>query len=652
MSQTKLEKLFEPGKIGGLELANRIVMLAVTTRYDYDSIQRLVDFYAARAAGGAGLITIGALQTLFPGRRTGTGKLNLYNDADVTPLAELVKAIHAQGGKAAAQLATYGYWSKKGLEGTAEDVGPSTVTLPRENVHPLFSLAEYLPRERALEAEEIGLIQEAVGQAALRAKEAGFDALELQCIGGNILHRFTNPFTNTRGDQYGGSLENRTRMITETMARIKAKVGPDFPLICRIAGFDPVPWGLGLEDWQKMAALIERAGGHALNIYPKWFESREPLPQMSVPRNVFVHLAEGIKKAVDIPVITAVRISDPLDAEGILARGQADFVGMARPLVADPDLPAKAEAGRLEDVRLCTACCRCYDDVAAEKFMSCAVNAQAGKEARSVIRKAPRAKKVLVIGGGPAGMEAARVAALRGHRVTLLEAGDRLGGQLNLAAVLPHKDEWNSLIRYLATQLEKLKVEVRLNQRGTPREIEAERPEVLIAAAGAVPARPDIPGLGGRNVVTALDILSGRQRAGEKVVVVGGGPTGCETAEYLTQKGSRVTILEMLGRMGHEYGPMNRYVVIDRLVAAGIRLETGVKVVGVTEKGVRVVRAGLYPEFFEADTVVLALGMTPQTQGLEKLSGLAPAVFTIGDQAAPASVGEAIESGFRTALQI
>jgi len=648
----KLEKLFQPCKIGLLKIPNRIVMVAVTTRYDFEESDRLAKFYAARAKGGVGLITTGALQTLYPGRKTGASRVNIHSDKDIPKLKEWVKAIHDNGSKAAAQLATYGYWSKRGTEGTAEDVGPSAIVLPREGIHPVFSLAEYLPRPRALTVEEILMIQEAIGDAALRAREAGFDAIEIQCVGGNILHRFTNPFTNIREDQYGGNVENRVRMIAETIAKVKQKVGNDFPIICRIPGLDMVPWGLGLSRWQEIAPHIEKAGVHALSVYPRWMETREPLPQMCVPRNAFVYLAKGIKQVVHVPVIACVRINDPLDAEQIIATGQADLIGMGRPLVADPDLPNKAKEGRLEDINLCTACCRCYDDVASDKFMRCSVNARAGREGETIVKRAKKAKKVFIIGGGPAGMEAARVAALRGHQVTLFETKDKLGGQLLCAIVPPYKDEWNSTIRYLTTQLEKLHVEVRMNTRCTAKDVEEGKPDVVMVATGAMPLIPNLPGMNGDPVVTAVDVLTGRKQTSQNVVIVGGGSTGCETAEFLAQKGKQVTILEMLPRIGADYGPMNRWVVIDRLIAAGIRLETGVKVEAVTEKGVKVLRAGLYPEFFEADSVVLAMGMVSNDEAARTLGGKVASVFKIGDALKPASVAEAIESGFKISLQI
>jgi NADPH-dependent 2,4-dienoyl-CoA reductase/sulfur reductase-like enzyme len=284
--------------------------------------------------------------------------------------------------------------------------------------------------------------------------------------------------------------------------------------------------------------------------------------------------------------------------------------------------------------------------------MCCSVNARAGREGETIIKRAKKSKKVFIIGGGPAGMEAARVAALRGHRVTLFETKDKLGGQLLCASVPPYKDEWKSTIRYLTTQLEKLHVEVRMNRGFTAKEVEKERPDVVIVATGATPLIPDLPGMKSNHVATAVDVLAGMKKTGEIVVVVGGGSTGCETAEFLTQKGKQVTILEMLPRIGADYGPMNRWVVIDRLIAAGIRLETGVKVEGITGKGVKVLRAGLYPEFFEADSVVLAMGMVSDDEAARNLAGKAKSVLKIGDALKPASVAEAIESGFKISLQI
>jgi 2,4-dienoyl-CoA reductase (NADPH2) len=361
-------------------------MPAITTHFDFDESSHLWEnFYAERARGGAGLLIIGALQSLYPGRRAYVGRVNLHHDGDMPRLRKLTTAIHNSGGKASAQIATYDYWAKNGTKSTADYVGPSEVTIPTNGLHPNFSQAEYLPRNRSLMVEEILMIEEAVGDAAVRAQKTGFDAIELQVVGGSLLCRFVNPFTNRREDQYVGPLENRTRFIVEAITNIHRKTGHDFPLICRIPGIDMVPWGLTLDNWKAVALIIEKAGAHALSIYPGWHETREPRHQMCVPRGGFVYVAEGIKEVVRIPVIANIRINDPILAEQILEEGKADLIAMGTPLIADPDLPRKAKENRLEDIRMCTACCNCWDDVMRGEAITCSVNARVGKESKQPI---------------------------------------------------------------------------------------------------------------------------------------------------------------------------------------------------------------------------------------------------------------------------
>ncbi|MBI2868559.1 MAG: FAD-dependent oxidoreductase [Chloroflexi bacterium] len=641
----RLENLFSPVKLGKMELRNRVVMSAVTTRYDYEDSDRQAEFYAARARGGVGLITLGAYQTIWPGRKT-VGHTGIYKDAFIPRLSEWVKTIHAHGAKAAAQLATYTYISTKGEGHTPEFVAPSDWVQPREGSHPSILLAEFLPRHRALAVDEIKWVDEQISDAAVRARTAGFDAVEFQVVGGNLILLFTNPAVNRRTDRYGGSLENRLRIFTETVALIKKKAGSDYPIIVRIPGDDLLSWGQGLAGWQQMAAVMEKAGVHAFNIYPVWHEGRMPVNQMSVPRGAFVPLAEGIRQVVSIPVIAGVRINDPVLADSIIAQGKADLVSMTRPLIADEEILVKAREGRLEDIRMCTACCRCFDDVNEGRPMSCSVNARAGKETKYTAAPAARPGKVLVIGGGPAGMEAARVAAGRGHKVTLYEKGRELGGQLLYAVVPPYKDEWRTTITYLAGQLEKLGVTVRLGERCTPAVVEKEKPDAVIIAAGAEPCLPGIPGIDGANVFTAVDVLAGRGKPGANVVIIGGGSVGCETAEFLVRQGKKATILEMLPKIGADYGPINRWVVMDRLAAAGIRVETRARAQEITGRGVRIQRLNSNDEFFEADSVVLAVGAVPVDDLASQIEGKAPRIIRTGDCLKPGTVKDAIESGF------
>ena len=312
-------------------------MPAITTLYDVEDSSRWVDFYAERARGGAGLLIVGGLQTLFPGRISRLGKVHLYSDRFIPRLGELAAAVHHEKGKVAAQLATHNYWAPNGNAGNAEFIGPSEVEIPTTGLHPAYCGEASLPKVRALSVAEIVTIVEAVGDAALRAKQAGFDAVELLVAAGNLFNRFLNPSTNIRTDEFGGTLENRTRIVVDAIADIKKKAGRDFPLICRISGMDMVPWGLGLEDWKEIAAVIEKAGAHALSIYPGWHETRQPRHQMCVPRGNFVPLAHAIKQAVAIPVAANIRINDPRLADQIIREGQADLIAMGTPLIADPD---------------------------------------------------------------------------------------------------------------------------------------------------------------------------------------------------------------------------------------------------------------------------------------------------------------------------
>jgi 2,4-dienoyl-CoA reductase (NADPH2) len=649
----KLEKLFDPIQIGSLQLPNRIIMAAITTNFDYESLERQVAFFSARAAGGAGMLTLGALQTLYPGRRGHIWSMNLNNDEDIPKLRKLTGAIEQNGSLSMAQLATYGYWAKNGPGSIAEDVAPSAVELSREALHPTYARADIIPKVRQLEREEIQLIVKQVGDAAERASKAGFDAVELQVVGGNLLNRFTNPTTNQRSDDYGGSVKNRARIILEIIAEIKRRIGDDFPLVCRIPGDDLMSFGLKLEGWKDFAPLLEDAGVHAINIMPGWHESKVPRVQMLLPRAGFVYLAEGIKEVVKIPVAAGNNINDPVLAEEIIAEGRADLIAMGRPLLADPELPNKAKQGLVEDIRRCVRCNHCFECLPRLEPVSCAVNAMCGREGTHGIHPASVIKKVTIVGGGPAGMEAARVAAKRGHKVTLFEKNNRLGGQLLYAVLPPYKGEWKSAIDYLTTQVQKMKMTLRLGEEATPRKIKKTLPDALVLATGAEYVLPDIPGIHGANVVTPIQVLTGERTVGRNVVIVGGGSIGCETAEFLSGHDKRVLILEMLPTIAVDLGPYNRWLMIERLIENDVRVETGVKVEEITDKGVWVVRPlSAHDEFFESDTVVVATGTRPVGSLVSAMKNKVPELHIIGDAVSPRKVKEAIEEGFLTALRI
>ena len=441
------------------------------------------------------------------------------------------------------------------------------------------------------------------------------------------------------------------RFLMEIITLSKKKAGSDYPLICRISADEFMEGGNTLDDTKKIAPILEGTGIHCFDIGAGWHECRTPLVHMSVPRGNFVYLAEEMKKVVNVPVVAAYRINDPILADKIIADGRADLIGMCRALIADPDLPNKAMEGRFDDIRPCIACGHCLDAVMLGAPLACAVNPEVGKEAQCTSEPAKKPKKVFVIGGGPAGMEAAVEAASRGHRVTLFEKGDRMGGNLLLAAVPSYKWELNNLTNYLQTQLKKSGAKINLNQEVNEETIAQGKPDVVIIATGAIPRIPDIPGIDGGNVVTALEVLGGEKEVGYRVVVVGGGMIGCEVAEHLAEEGKQVTIVEMLERIGTDIGMTTRWVIMQRLRNAKIKLVTKTKAEEFTDKGVETNRDGI-KEFFAADSIVLAMGLVPQNELYRRLEAKGIKCYSIGDCNEAQKILQAIEDGHRIAREI
>ncbi|MFC2058544.1 FAD-dependent oxidoreductase [Chloroflexota bacterium] len=633
MSQLKM--LFEPIEIGNFQVRNRIVMPGVHTNYN---AAHLRDFYAELARGGVGLITAGGFFVSDPGLNV--DQLGLYKDEDIPGLKKLVEVAHAGGAKIVAQV-TSRFWLLK-PSGERDLVGPSAVVInPRGG-----------PRSRELTISEIEQIIIMYAEAARKAKTAGFDGVEFHCGIGGLVSQFISSYSNKRQDEYGGSLEKRMRFVLEIIAETQRKAGKDFPIIARISGADFMEGGHTLEDTKKVAPILEQAGVCALIMNTGWHEAPVPTFHACVPRGNWVYLAEGVKQVVGIPVATGTRILDPAMANQVLEEDRADMVYMARALIADPDLPNKAREGKLDGIRPCISCCYCFDVAhSALQSMACSVNARVGKEAEFPITPASTSKKVVIIGGGPAGMQAAQTAAQRGHRVVLLENNDRLGGQLLLAAIPPYKQEIDYLTEYLSREMDKLGVEVKLNRDINARDIEEINPDAVIIATGSQPVVPDIPGVNEDNVVKAAQVLTGAKEAGDRVVVIGGGMVGCETAEFLAAAGKKVTILEMLEQIANDVERTVRWVLMQRLRKAKIRMETNCKVEEITGEGVNVTRDGKV-NFFEADTVILACGMVSKQELAQELAGKVKELHIIGDSAQPGKIAQATESGFRTAYAL
>ena len=676
----QMKRLFEPIKVGNVELKNRVVMLGITTGLGekYQVNQRLINFFGDIANGGTALVTIGSVypaDSSSPKLRYKPSALGLgiWSDEFIPGLKSLTKAIHDNGAKAACQLVLCYEW-KPSKDAPLEAVGPSD-GLGGPGVGQV----------RALKVKEIHQIIEQFGEGARRAREAGFDMVELHAGIGYFINRFLSSYSNKRTDEYGGSLEKRMRLLLEVIDCAKKKAGSDYTFTCRISGDEFMEGGNGLEEAKKIVQVLEKEGVAAVNVQAGWHESPRPLVQQWVPAGAFVYLSEEIKKVTKLPVVASYRIDDPTIAEKILAEGKADFVGMARALIADPEFPNKAREGRFAEIRHCIACCRCLDNCFDGMPVACTVNANLGL---GPVKPATQSKKVFVIGGGPAGMEAARVAAMRGHKVTLCEKDLRLGGLMNLGVIF--NDKLEDLIKWMNWEMKSLPIEVKLRTKITSALLENMKPDVVIVAVGGEPVIPQVPGVDGDNVLSGRDIknlmngippkkgimwrsgsivakyLGGkpaimRQLMGlrfpikRRVAIIGGQFAGCELALTLMQKGKKVTIIEESKRLGSDIGPVNRWLELDMLKKGGVRTETLAKLKEITRKGVKVSREGGKEDFLEADTVILALGLSPNPALARELEGKAPAIYLIGDVAEGAGVRrirEAIASGYEISCKI
>ena len=618
--------LFDPIRIGGMELRNRIVMPSIECFFEH---RQMMDFYEERSRGGVGLIIFG---TTSIDEKESSG-INAYSDEFIPELGELAEVIHAHGAKTGLQLwhpGRYSFFSQDPV--SASDVAS-----------PIFTRQ----KPRPLDMREIEEMGDKFAEAALRVKKAGFDCVEIIASTGYLISQFLSPSTNKREDRYGGTLDNRMRFLLEIVEKTRGKIG-DFPLQCRISGDEFVPEGNNHEDQKIIAKNLERAGVDALNVNVGWHESRIDQMSMMVPRGGFIHLAAGIKEVVDIPVIASHRINDPILAEKLLEEGKADLVAMARSLIADPELPNKAREGRYDEIRTCIACNRCFDNLFEGGSIICMVNPAVGREKEYQIKETESPKKVIIIGGGPGGMEAARITSLRGHDVILYEKSNSLGGQINLITACKEMCEFENIKKYYENQLKNVRIE--FNKEPSPHAIIEKNPDVVIVATGALPAIPDIPGVDGKNVTTAFSVLGGEE-IGEEILVIGGGGVGCDVALYLKNKKKRVTILEMLDKIGVDIGGSIRWIVKKKLKEAGVSIKTGTKVVEIVEGGVIVEKEGKRYSI-GGETVVLAVG-TVSNRGLyDELSGKIPNLQIIGDAAEPRKVLEAIHEGAEIARRI
>jgi 2,4-dienoyl-CoA reductase (NADPH2) len=667
--------LLSPIKLGSHELRNRVIMGSIHTRLENepDAIPRLAAFYSERARGGVGMVITGGTSPNFEGR-VEEGAQVLDSEEKLEEHRPIVEAVHAGGAKIVLQVLHTGIYAKH-----PEIVGPSTISSPINRRKP-----------RALTTEEVEQTIEDFVRCAELARKAGYDGVELMGSEGYMITQFTAPRTNDRTDKWGGSFENRIRFPVEIVRRTRAKLGPDFLIMYRISAIDLVEGGLTGDEVDRLAKAVEDAGIDALNTGIGWHESVVPTIATSVPRAAFAFAAARLKKVVSVPVVASNRINMPSTAEEILAKGEADLVSMARPFLADPDFVIKAATGRTEDINTCIACNQaCLDRIFTEQLATCLVNPKACHETEFSDTLPEVKRRVAVIGSGPAGMACAATAAERGHQVVLYEAGDDIGGQLNIARRIPGKEqEFAELLRYFRKRIEKAGVEVRLGVRADAQSLVKEGFERVIVATGIKPRMPDIPGADHPKVVSYVDVILGRAAVGERVAVIGTGGIGHDVAELLTTpKAGTPSIPEFFAAWGVDASistpgglqkpqterPVRNVTMLQRsMTRPGARLgkSTGwIHRAKLTKRGVPVISGCTYHKvddeglhysvdgemrLLPVDTVVMCAGQDSDQELAQALGGSGIGVDLIGGArfASELDAMRAIDEGTRLAYQL
>lgn len=642
-----MKKLLEPTTLGSLEVKNRMAMPPMRLCYASETggvSQRQIDYFVERAKGGVGLIMVGCVSIESKiGKLFSPSPMLYLGDSYTNGYRNLVEAIHEYGTKIAIQL------FHPGRQASLESTGGAQPVAPSEMASSLMGLVQ-IPKARSLSLDEIERLEDAFVEAALRAKSLGFDAVLIDGGAGHLIAQFMSPFTNKRRDEYGGGLEGRMRFPLRIIEKARKRLGDTYPIFFDLSADEFIEGGIRLEDSKAMARILEEAGIKAFRIHGCVYETYQYIaPPAAIPRGVHAHLAKGIREVLkDAKVMLGHRINNPVLAEEILEKEVADIILLGRPLIADPEFPKKVAEGRLEEINKCIACnVGCLSRIFAGKPATCTVNPTVGLEREFRIVPCEKPKKVIVIGGGVGGMETARVAALRGHDVILIEKRERLGGQAILASIAPGKDEVKELILYLETQVRKANVSVRLAKEATVGDIVKERPDVIVLATGAVPNIPSIPGIEESHVVTAWEVLAGRANLGNRVVIIGGGQVGLETADFLAEKRKKVTVLEMLPEVGREMELLTKIFLQERLAKAGVKVQTSANVLEITEEGVRTRK-----KVIKADGIVIAVGHKPVDGLLESLRGKAEEVYQVGDCIRPRKIIDAIHEGARVGRMI
>ena len=629
-------QMLSPGKIGTLELKNRTIFPPMGTAFpnvDGTVSQRLIDYHVRRAEGGCAMniVEIAGVHVT----TSGPALLGIYDDKFIPGLAALAAAIKAAGAKACIQL-WHGGRQTSGKPFDGQPWAPSAIACPMicETPH-------------AMTVAEIKEVIASYGDAALRAKKAGYDAIEVHGAHGYLIDCFLNAYSNTREDEYGGSLENRARFGCDVIRDIRAKVGRDFPILMRMSASENVSGGIVLEDAIQAAKRYEEAGVDAFDISQGCYGAMPyTVPPYYFPIGVNVANAARIKQNTNVPMIVAGRITSPDLAEEIIATGKADFVSLGRIQIADPDFVKKTMEDRVDDIVRCVSCDQgCVERMFAGHGVSCVFNPAAGYEAQVVVKPALEKKKVLVVGGGPAGLEAARVAAERGHAVTLFEKTAQLGGQYLLAGFAPHKKVFAEAAVHMGYRAQKAGVDIRLYTAATPERIKALDPDFVVVATGSDPYIPAVPGADKPHVFEARSVIAtDNYLAARNIVVVGGGLVGLEAAEILTEQGKTVTILEMLDEIGKDLEMYIRPYAVAFISKHNIATHVNAACVAIEDDGIAFCKDGETVKL-PCEAVVMATGARSNTVVADMVRQLGYTHKVIGDASKPAKGLEAIWAG-------
>ena len=644
----EFREMFEPGEIGVMRLKNRIALAPMVRNWatqDGFVTERLLNHYTAIAGGGVGMIILEACY-IHPLGKGFVNQMGISNDKCIEGLKNLANAVHKYGAKVGTQIFHAGRQTIPKFCG-GQPVAPSAK--PCEIMR--FLDPEYIPRE--LSTEEVGVLADAFAEAARRNKEAGLDFVELHGAHGYIINQFLSPYTNLRTDRYGGDFSGRMRFVLEVVDKVRSKVGRNYPMTIRLNGSDFIEGGMDIKYTLKVVEELDKAGIDGFHITGEIYESfpqGRMISPMSVPAAPLVELAAAVKKVTSKPVITVAKIYRPQLMEDVLVKNQADFVAIGRSLLSDPELPNKVKEGRLDDINYCTTCQGCQERLFSQLDVQCTVNPWCGREKELEIKPAPKKKKVMVVGGGAAGMQAAWVAAKRGHEVSLYEKSNQLGGQMLLTSMPPSRDDWNVFARYQMNQVDRNGVKVITGREVTQELISEVKPDVLIMATGSIPAKPKIPGIDGSNVVQARDVLRGRAKCRGPIIVVGGGLVGCGVAEWLAEKRHKVTIAEMQADIAPDMFLNEKTTMLERWKKLDIEIFTRKKVASITTRGIMVEGDGKTEEI-GGETIVLAMG----AEADQKLAGVKEKIrefFTIGDCAKPRKIMDAVYEGAKVGCEV